>query len=311
MKKTLCILVCVLMLCSIMLTVGCKKDKDDLPEEPVVEIPTSANIEYVLERQGSPSTGYQWFVSVDDTSVLKAEIRTGEDVPESSVSIGKSSSESTSIEKDIIIGVSQFLNNGSTNESVGESYTYQIVLTPQKAGETIVRLDYKRAWEETFFDFHEAYKATVSEKDGNLVIDLDYYYDLGETPSETSAPEPTAEPITEEDNGDRLYCVYSMISEGMEIDLPLMALVGIDPMGMYILLHEDGTGEMCFKAGEDSDGQPIEIKWTETEIVAGDDSVTYEIDEVGHMTITIENEKMVFAPAAEVEAALTNVPEGD
>ena len=88
MKKTLCILVCVLMLCSIMLTVGCKKDKDDLPEEPVVEIPTSANIEYVLERQGSPSTGYQWFVSVDDTSVLKAEIRTGEDVPESSVSIG-------------------------------------------------------------------------------------------------------------------------------------------------------------------------------------------------------------------------------
>lgn len=292
MKKLTCLILGI----ALLLCLGACKET---PEEPVIE-ETPAPAECVLEREGNPSTGYQWFVSVEDATILKAEIRNGQAVVEPSVTVNSGASEQAKPN-----GASG--SGESASPIVGAPVKYSIVFVGQKEGETVVRLDYKRSGEETEQDLHEAYKAVVSSKDGQLVVELTEYQEPATPPAPTVDPEQTNKPVADEP-GERRYCVYSMVSDGMELDLSVIALVGIDPMSMYVVLKEDGTGEVSFQQ-EEGDA-PTPIQWTDAELIAEGEAVPYEITDEGRLVLSIGDEKMVFAPAAEVEAAM-NALTGD
>ena len=294
MKKLTCLILSI----ALLLCLGACKET---PEEPVIE-ETPAPAECVLEREGNPSTGYQWFVSVADATILKAEIRNGQAVAEPSVTVNSGASGSNAP-----FGVGAAPSESASSPVVGAPVKYSVVLIGQKEGETVVRLDYKRSGEETEQDLHEAYKALVSSKDGQLVVTLTEYQEPATPPAPTVDPEQTNKPVADEP-GERRYCVYSMVSDGMELDLSVIALVGIDPMSMYVVLKEDGTGEVSFQQ-EEGDA-PTPIQWTDAELIAEGEAVPYEITDEGRLVLSIGDEKMVFAPAAEVEAAM-NALTGD
>ena len=99
---------------------------------------------------------------------------------------------------------------------------------------------------------------------------------------------------------DRLYYGLVVTSDGQAIDLiDLYDGTDVDVRDFCLLLNADGTGYVQF--GDPEHGS--NITWTETTMTAEGETITYTMNG-DHIVLTIEDESIELAPAAEVEALL-------
>ena len=129
-------------------------------------------------------------------------------------------------------------------------------------------------------------------------------------PAEASATEtPAAEPAAPAATGEvteEVYYIYSFTTGGTSFDLSLMAMAGINPREMCLILRSDGTG--TFIPGSEEDKE--EGTWDESALRFDDGSeIAYTRDEQGHIHFLLDDVEVVMALAAEVEAALAPAAE--
>ncbi len=129
-------------------------------------------------------------------------------------------------------------------------------------------------------------------------------------PAEASATEtPAAEPAVPAATGEvteEVYYIYSFTTGGTSFDLSLMAMAGINPREMCLILRSDGTG--TFIPGSEEDKE--EGTWDESALRFDDGSeIAYTRDEQGHIHFQMDDVEVVMALAAEVEAALAPAAE--
>ena len=129
-------------------------------------------------------------------------------------------------------------------------------------------------------------------------------------PAEASATEtPAAEPAAPAATGEvteEVYYIYSFTTGGTSFDLSLMAMAGINPREMCLILRSDGTG--TFIPGSEEDKE--EGTWDESALRFDDGSeIAYTRDEQGHIHFQMDDVEVVMALAAEVEAALAPAAE--
>ena len=129
-------------------------------------------------------------------------------------------------------------------------------------------------------------------------------------PAEASATEtPAAEPAAPAATGEvteEVYYIYSFTTGGTTFDLSLMAMAGINPREMCLILRSDGTG--TFIPGSEEDKE--EGTWDESALRFDDGSeIAYTRDEQGHIHFQMDDVEVVMALAAEVEAALAPAAE--
>ena len=99
---------------------------------------------------------------------------------------------------------------------------------------------------------------------------------------------------------DEVYYGYRMTTDGQTIDLiPFLSAMGMDPKAISLTLRADGTGRLVMMDEEDS----AEFTWTEDAFTADGESIPY-TREGGHILISMGEESVEFAPAAELEALL-------
>lgn len=200
MKKILCALLSVVMILGV---IGCQTatNNNDVPGQ-TTEI---EKVAYTMSRTGNPESGYDWYVSIEDASVIGVEI---------------------------------------------------------------------------------AKEAMESEPEPE------------DTVEPTVEPEPTEEPATE-----KLYYIYSMESEGVNLNLAQIYVSGIDVHDAYILMRNDGTATISF-----GDGDKFEVKYDDTSFFTETETLNYTMDGE-NILIDMGTEQAVFAPADIVDAELAAMPE--
>ena len=108
---------------------------------------------------------------------------------------------------------------------------------------------------------------------------------------------PPAPVVTEQ-----VYYGYRMTAGGQTIDLiPFMTNLGIDVKSVCLIMRSDNTGSIQMM--EEGGG---EFTWTEEAFTANDGSIPY-TREGEHIILTINDEVIEFAPAAEIEELLAQV----
>lgn len=116
---------------------------------------------------------------------------------------------------------------------------------------------------------------------------------------------PELPPVQVEVTEDLVYYGYRMVTDGQTIDLiPFLSAMGMDPRCISLVLRADGTGHMQIM----DEAESADITWTEEVFTAEGESVPY-IREGDHIILTVGEENLEFAPAAEVEALLAETAE--
>ena len=113
---------------------------------------------------------------------------------------------------------------------------------------------------------------------------------------------PPVAPVTE-----KVYYGYRITSGGQTYDLvPVMALMGMDAMPISLTLRSDGTGRVVLMEEEDA----MAFTWTEEAFIVDEESIPY-TREGDHIVLAMDGESIEFAPAAEIEAALAELNNGE
>ena len=98
----------------------------------------------------------------------------------------------------------------------------------------------------------------------------------------------------------QLYYGYRMTTDGQTTDLvPFLTAMGLDPKDIFLELRADGTGTLQFMDDR------AEITWTEDTLTYEGESIPY-TRQGDHILLPIEDEALELAPAAEMEALLSD-----
>ncbi len=98
----------------------------------------------------------------------------------------------------------------------------------------------------------------------------------------------------------QLYYGYRMTTDGQTTDLvPFLTAMGLDPKDIFLELRADGTGTLQFMDDR------AEITWTEDTLTYEGESIPY-TRQGDHILLSIEDEALELAPAAEMEALLSD-----
>ena len=138
----------------------------------------------------------------------------------------------------------------------------------------------------------DSYLCGLTFEGDTVVVNTEYDGDV--TFQRQAAPAPaTAE-------GGDIYYGYRMTTEGQTMDLiPFLTAMGMDPKEFFILFRGDGTGRLQFIDPEEAE----EFTWTEDTISVDGESINF-TREGDHIFLSVEDESIEFAPAAEVEALM-------
>ena len=103
---------------------------------------------------------------------------------------------------------------------------------------------------------------------------------------------------------DQVYYGYRITTGGQSLDLiPLLTAMGMDPKGVSLVLRSNGTGRIQIMDDDSS-----EFTWTEEVFAVEGESVPY-TREGEHIVLTLGDEVIEFAPAAEIDALMDQAEE--
>lgn len=294
MKKFLSIMLIVIMVLSI---VACTKDKDTkVPENvPIDTEPVETTIDYKMEKEGNPATGYDWYITIDDESVVK-------------------------------VNVTNSLEDLATDKNettlVGAPIKYYFTFTGLKEGKTNIHLEYIRTFEKTDDEIHEYYEAVVTTVDGKLKTDLTQIEKpvKEESNVEPDQPENQIEPETTEEpdsqknevdpvvEEDKVFYLYSITANtGEKIDLKTMLEANLNPKDVYVILHPNKFGEIGFGMLNEKSSEPVQFAYDDHNFVVGTEKLKYTIDDNGHLILIAADEVMNLAPADEYEKLIAEL----
>lgn len=292
MKKFLAIS---LIVCMVFGLAACTKPKaTDTENTQQTETTPLQKINYILEKEGQPTAGYEWTATSDDESIVV-------------VTITNNLADLAKDEHETLL--------------VGVPVTYTIEFAGVKEGETSVHLVYKRSFEDSEFDIYENYFVKVINEDNKLVVnaeliqeDIQPEVDPNVDPEFTEDPMPsdkpdepevTPEPVVEEEPKDRVFYLYSIVASSTEIiDLKTMVEANLNPKDVYVILHPDGFGEIGFGMLNDQETEAVKFAYDDYNFVVNYEKLKYVINEQGHLLLTSDGEIMELAPADEVEKLL-------
>lgn len=340
MKKVVCLLLCVVMVLGFAACDNTAKPEivvEDTPAPVVTPEPTPepevVPIDFVFEREGNPTTGYDWNVTVENNEILKVDVARDEIKPEAGVTLVKGDeapvvdaapaeapeapdgaempadsaevpdAETPMADDDDVVETEaneeeehvEIAEDANVTEPVGmiagAPSMYKFTFHPLKEGSTMVRLDYKRSWEDTEYDIHEAYKATVAVRDYKMEI--------------------TMEPVEEKIEEIAKYSLYKVIMDEVEVTLEEMYVAGIDVEASYIMLDKySGKGMLNIQYADGVNALECKLDPETHTLVAEDTSkITYSED--GNLLTFPASDGgfLVFAPEETVKAELQEIQE--
>ena len=100
---------------------------------------------------------------------------------------------------------------------------------------------------------------------------------------------------------DRLYYIYNMESDGINLNLAQLYMFNIDVHDIYILMKQDGTATICL-----GDNDIIECTYNDKNFILYDGAIDYKmIDD--NIYLRFDSEQIIFAPAEKIEEELKNL----
>lgn len=99
----------------------------------------------------------------------------------------------------------------------------------------------------------------------------------------------------------RLYYIYNMESDGVNLNLAQLYMFNIDVHDIYILMRQDGTATICL-----GDNDIIDCTYDDKNFILYDGAIDYKmIDD--NIYLRFDSEQIIFAPAEKIEEELKNL----